>query len=166
MVILPPENTDLSRSFIASLTSCFFCLDSAALLMMDEQQFYLPIWSNPKHSNRRSPVQWYFPLWRVVSASSKAKVPWSGWLLGHRRHTTLIDDIYKSSSSKRLKTTKFYAYFILTLSQQVERNHTLNWRTLLLIIILLTWNYIFVQEHWAKSIVMCNVLTKSLREKL
>ena len=36
-----PENTNLRGSITVRVTSCLFCLDSAALLMFDEQQFYL-----------------------------------------------------------------------------------------------------------------------------
>ena len=38
---LEPENTNLRELFNAQLTSCWFCLDSAALLVLNEQQFYL-----------------------------------------------------------------------------------------------------------------------------
>ena len=38
--ILRPENTNLRwKSHCTALTSCLFCLDSAALLMLNEQQF-------------------------------------------------------------------------------------------------------------------------------
>ena len=35
------ENTNLSVSITVQLTSCIFCFDSAALLMLIEQQFHL-----------------------------------------------------------------------------------------------------------------------------
>ena len=38
---LPPKNTNLRGSITVLLTSCLFCLDSAALLMLNEQQIYL-----------------------------------------------------------------------------------------------------------------------------
>ena len=57
------ENTNLRGSAIFWLTSCLFCLDLAALLMLN-----LLVWSNPNQSNRRSAIQWYSPLWWVFSA--------------------------------------------------------------------------------------------------
>ena len=36
-----PENTNLRGSITVCLTSCLFCLDSAALFMLNDQQFYL-----------------------------------------------------------------------------------------------------------------------------
>ena len=36
-----PECTNLRGSITVRLTSCWFCLDSAALLMLNKQQFYL-----------------------------------------------------------------------------------------------------------------------------
>ena len=35
------DNTNLRGSITVRLTSCLFCLDSAALLLLNEQQFYL-----------------------------------------------------------------------------------------------------------------------------
>ena len=35
------ENTNIRGSITVQLTSCLFCLDSAALLMLNEQQFFL-----------------------------------------------------------------------------------------------------------------------------
>ena len=36
-----PENTTLQEGITVQLTSCLFCLDSAALLILNEQQIYL-----------------------------------------------------------------------------------------------------------------------------
>ena len=36
-----PENTDIRGSITQYPTSCLFCLDSSALLMVNEQKFYL-----------------------------------------------------------------------------------------------------------------------------
>ena len=41
------ENTNLSESIIVQLTSCLFCMDSAALLMFSQQQLYLFVESKP-----------------------------------------------------------------------------------------------------------------------
>ena len=38
--MLGTENSNLRGSFIVQLTSCLFGLDSAALCMLNEQQFY------------------------------------------------------------------------------------------------------------------------------
>ena len=56
------------------LTSCFFVWIQHALLMLNEQQF-LFVWSNPNQSNRRTVVQWYFPvLWRVFYCHGVASI--------------------------------------------------------------------------------------------
>ena len=67
---------------IVQLTSCLFCLDSAALLMLNEQQFYL-FGQMQTSQTGRSAIQWYFPLWWVFSAywhfphwSKFAKLTW------------------------------------------------------------------------------------------
>ena len=51
-------------SITVRLASCFVCLDSAGLLLF-KWTIALLVWSNPNQSNRRSAVQWYFPLWNT-----------------------------------------------------------------------------------------------------
>ena len=64
---LYPENTNIRGNITVRLTSCLFCLDSAALLLLNWHQSALLVWSNPNQSNRWSAVQWYFLLWWVFS---------------------------------------------------------------------------------------------------
>ena len=62
-----PENTNLRGSITVRLTSCLFCLDSAALLMLSYLATAFLVRSNQNQSNWRSVVDWYFPLvslWR------------------------------------------------------------------------------------------------------
>ena len=61
------ENTYLhcKGSITVRLTSCLTGLDSAALLMFNQQQFLLVL-PNPNQSNRRSSVQRYFHLRSVL----------------------------------------------------------------------------------------------------
>ena len=56
-----PESTNHRGKYHFTSDLTIICLDSAALLVWHEQQFY-PVWSNRNQSNRRSAVQWYFPL--------------------------------------------------------------------------------------------------------
>ena len=61
-------------SITAGLTTCLFCLESAALLMLNEQQFYL-----------FGAVQWHIPLWWVFSGRDflflwSIHPLWSHWL--------------------------------------------------------------------------------------
>ena len=67
-----PENTNLKGSITIWLTSSLFCLEPTALLClywikisMIELASDLLVWLNPNQSNRRSALQWYFPLWWV-----------------------------------------------------------------------------------------------------
>ena len=55
---LYPENTNIRGNITVRLTSCLFCLDSAALLLLNWHQSALLVWSNPNQSNRWSAVQW------------------------------------------------------------------------------------------------------------
>ena len=63
---LQPETTKGEVSL--EQPTCLFCLDSAALLLLNEQQFYLfGQIQTYLMSNRRSAVEWYFPLLWVLS---------------------------------------------------------------------------------------------------
>ena len=54
-----------TQSITVRLTSSLFCLDGLLLLTYVKWTTVLLVWSNPNQSNRRSTVQWYFPLWWI-----------------------------------------------------------------------------------------------------
>ena len=57
-----------NTTFIGSIVMLILFAISCLLLMLNKQTVLL-VWSNPNQSNRRSAVQWNFPLWWAFSAS-------------------------------------------------------------------------------------------------
>ena len=67
--IFLPEKTYLRGSVSVWLT-CLFSLDSVALLMLNESQFYLFGLIQTSETGGKLFVQSYFPIWWVVSGSA------------------------------------------------------------------------------------------------
>ena len=101
----------------------FFCLDSTALFMLNA----LLVWSNPNQSNRRSSVQWYFPLWFYParklfnlppeSTSTYVRTYFEDVILQRRlNRRTSIDLHFKTDPSRQTKTRRRRraSYFLLS----------------------------------------------------